>query len=411
VPSALEGIRICDLTGQLAGAGATRVLAAFGAEVIRIEDPVRHGRWDITRGAAPFADDRRGINLGGAFNNHNVGKLGITLNLKSARGIELLRELIAVSDVITENFAAGVMDRLGLSYETLRSIRPDIIYVSNSGFGHTGPYRNFKSWGPIVQAVCGLTALSGLPGLPPAGWGYSYMDHMGAWFMTMAVLSALIHRDQTGAGQHIDMACVEAGLYLCGPDVLDFTVNGRPSRRPGCPDSNRGRSPLMVPHNIYPACGEDNWIAIACQGDEAWAALAAHSGAAAAGDPRFRTVEDRAVHESELDALLAQWTSRHDCYELAAQLRELGVAAAAVARPGERIDSDPTTAEWGLWPEVEHTEIGRVRVDGLPVHLSETDWELRRAAPCLGEHTDEVLARLTGLDSDELTRLRAEGVA
>ena len=137
---ALKGIRICDFTGQLAGAGATKWLASFGAEVIRIEDPIRQGRWDILRGNEPFKDERRGINLGGAFNNHNTDKLGITLNLKTEKGKQLLTELIKKSDAVTENFAAGVLDKLGFGYESLKKIKSDIVYVSNCGFGHKGPY-------------------------------------------------------------------------------------------------------------------------------------------------------------------------------------------------------------------------------------------------------------------------------
>ncbi len=167
--SALSHLRICDFTGQLAGAGATKFLAAFGAQVIRIEDPVRKGRWDILRGMPPFVDERRGVDFGGPFNNHNVEKLGITLNLRTERGKQLLRELVAISDVVSENFAAGVLERWGFGYDALRAIRPDIIYVSNCGFGHSGPYREFKTWGPIVQAISGLTFSSGLAGREPAG--------------------------------------------------------------------------------------------------------------------------------------------------------------------------------------------------------------------------------------------------
>jgi benzylsuccinate CoA-transferase BbsF subunit len=253
--SALAHIRICDLSGQLAGAGATRFLAAFGAQVIRVEDPVNEGRWDIVRGAPPTIGDRQGINLGGAFNNHNVEKLGMTVNLRTARGKELLSRLVEISDVVTENFSAGVMERLGFGYDTLRSLNEQIIYVSNSGFGKTGPYAAYKTFGPIVQACCGLTFGAGLRELPPAGWGFSYMDHMGANVMALAVLAALVQRNRTGRGQRIDMSCTEAGLALTGPALLDYTVNGRPFRRPGMPDSNTQNLPEMAPHGIYPAAG------------------------------------------------------------------------------------------------------------------------------------------------------------
>jgi benzylsuccinate CoA-transferase BbsF subunit len=197
-PRALEGIRICDFTGQLAGAGATKWLAACGADVIRIVDPTNQGAWDILRFVPPFVDERRGADFGGGFNNHNVGKRGITLNLRTERGKEILAALVERSDVVTENFAAGVLERWGFGYERLQQLRSDIVYVSNCGFGHSGPYVEFKTWGPIVQALSGLTFTSGLPDMEPAGWGFSYMDHCGGHYMAMAVLMALLHRQRTG---------------------------------------------------------------------------------------------------------------------------------------------------------------------------------------------------------------------
>jgi crotonobetainyl-CoA:carnitine CoA-transferase CaiB-like acyl-CoA transferase len=406
----LEHVRVCDFTGQLAGAGATRYLAAMGAEVIRIEDPVRQGRWDILRGAPPFPDDRRGIELGGAFNNHNVEKLGVTINLRTDAGRDLLRRLVAVCDVVTENFAAGVLAGWGFPYEELRRIRPDVIYVSNCGFGQTGPYRAFKTWGPIVQACCGLTFMSGIPGQPPAGWGYSYMDHHGGNFMAIAVLAALIHRDRTGEGQWIDMSCTEAGATLFGPDILDHTVNGRPFRRAGMPDSNHSHSPAMAPHDIYRAAGEDNWVAIACRDDRDWDAFGRVVGEAWTMEERFATVAGRLAHEDALDDLVDAWTSARDRFDVQRALLAVDVPAAAVQRPEDRIEHDPATAAWGLWPEVTHPEMGRVRVDGLPLHLSETDWSIERGAPLLGEHNAYVFGQLLGLDDDELAALRADGV-
>ena len=407
---ALANYRICDFTGQLAGAGATRALAAFGAEVIRIEDPVNEGRWDILRGQPPYPDERRGINLGGSFNNHNTEKLGITLNLRTERGKELLRDLVRISDAVTENFSAGVMERLGFGYEQLRELKPDIVYVSNCGFGGSGPYRDFKTWGPIVQAISGLTWTSKLRDQPPAGWGYSYMDHTGSYYMAIGLLAALHHRNVTGEGQWVDMACTEAGATLTGPATLDYTVNSRPTRRDGLPDSNHSEWPPRSPHAIYPAAGEDNWIAIACRNEQDWRALAAVVAEPWTDDARFAGLEARREHEDALDARLAAWTGERDAFETAARLRAAGVPAAAVARPEDRIDHDPSTAAWGLWPEVTQTEMGRVRVDGLPAHLSETDWQLERGAPCLGEHNEYVFGDLLGLGSGEVEQLHEEGV-
>jgi crotonobetainyl-CoA:carnitine CoA-transferase CaiB-like acyl-CoA transferase len=407
---ALSHLRICDFTGVLAGAGATKWLAAFGAQVIRVEDPVAQGRWDILRGAPPFKDERRGIEFGAGFQNHNVEKLGITINMRSERGKELLRQLIPTCDAVTENFAAGVLERWGFGYPVLRELRPDIIYVSNCGFGQTGPYGRFKSWGPIAQAVSGLTYTSGLPDQPPAGWGYSYMDHTGGYYMAIAILAALFHRARTGEGQWVDLSCTEAAATLHGPALLDYTVNGRAIRRPGSPNSNRSQWPGMAPHGIYPAQGDDEWLAIACRDDAQWAALAKVIDEPWCNDERWAALAGRLAAEDELDADLAAWTARHERFDLAARLRAEGIAAAPVQQPSERIDGDPSTTAYGLWPAVDHLAMGEVRVDGLPVHFSATDWRIERAAPCLGQHNDEVYGELFGLSAGEIDELRAEGV-
>ena len=410
MPTALGHLRICDFTGQLAGAGATKWLAAFGAEVIRIEDPVTMGLWDILRPMPPFVDERRGVDFGGGFNNHNVEKYGITLNLRTERAREILAEIVKRSDVVSENFAKGVLERWGFGYERLRQLKPGIIYVSNCGFGHRGPYSNFKTWGPIVQAMSGLTFLSGLPNQEPAGWGYSYMDHTGGMYMAIAILLALLHRQRTGEGQWVDMACTDAGLTLTGTSVLDWTVNARPSRRDGSPDSNHSEHPAMAPHGIYPCRGEDEWIGIACRSDDDWRALAAKIAAPWTRDAKLAALAGRLAAQDTLDAQLASWTRGHEKYGLARALQAAGVPAAAVAKPEERIDQDPNTAEFGLWPTVQHAKIGNVRVDGMPVHLSKTDWKMERGAPCLGEHTELVLGRLLGMSPDDVAKLRAEGV-
>ena len=409
-PQALSAFRICDFTGQLAGAGATRWLASFGAEVIRIEDPVREGRWDILRGTPPYVDDRRGIDMGGAFNNHNAGKYGITLNLRDERAKDILTSLIEVSDVVSENFAKGVLERWGFGYERLQEIKPDIIYVSNCGFGHVGPYSDFKTWGPIVQAVSGLTFTSGLPGLEPAGWGYSYMDHTGAYYVAMAILLALIHRQRTGEGQWVDLACTESALSLHGPALLDWTVNQRPSRRPGRPDANRSFWPPMAPHGIYPCTGDDDWVAIACRDQADWEAFAKVVGEAWCDVATFATPDSRHANQDPLDDNITAWTAPRAKFDVEQMLRGVGVPVAAVMKPQERIDIDPSTADFGLWPTVRHAKMGDVRVDGQPVHLSETDWHFERGGPCLGEHTAEVLTGLLGFSAEDVANLHAEGV-
>ena len=407
---ALSSFRICDFTGILAGAGATKWLASFGAEVIRIEDPVNEGRWDILRGRQPWADERRGINLGGAFNNHNVGKQGITLNLRTAKAREILERLVAVSDVVTENFSKGVLERWGFSYARLKAIKPDIVYVSNCGFGHTGPYSEFRSFGPVAQAVSGLTFTSGLPGHEPAGWGYSYMDHTGAYYHVMAVLLALIHRQRTGEGQWVDLSCTDAALTLHGPALIDWTVNGRPTRREGRPHANRNSWPPMAPHGIYPSQGDDQWVAIACRNQNDWERLCAAVAEDWCSDPAFAAESSRHASEDALDERLGTWTAARTKFDVQALLRDAGVPVSAVLKPEERIDLDPSTAEFGLWPTVTHPEIGEIRVDGQPVHFSETDWRITRGGPCLGEHNAEVLTDLLGYTAEEVAGFRDDGV-
>lgn len=399
--TALGHIRICDFTGQLAGAGATRWLAAFGAQVIRIEDPTNEGRWDILRGSEPYIDDRRGVEFGGGFQNHNVEKLGITLNLRTKRGKELLRELVRVSDVVSENYAAGVLDRWGFAYDQLKALREDIIYVSNCGFGQQGPYREFRTWGPIVQACCGLTFSSGLPDMESAGWGFSYMDHHGGNFMAVAILAALVHRQRTGEGQWVDMSCTEAGATLLGPAVLDYTVNGRPLRRDGMPNSNRSQFPKMAPHGVFPCLGDDNWVTVCARNDEDWRALCQIMGL---------VDRDRFIHEDDVEREIRIWTAARDKFDIVEALQSYGVPAAAVQKPQERIEHDANTAAWGLWPQVTHREMGTVPVDGEPVHLSETDWSITNAAPCLGQHNEQVFTEVLGLTLSEIDDLRAEGV-
>ena len=412
---ALSHLRICDFTGLLAGAGATKFLSAFGAQVIRIEDPAAQGRWDILRGGPPYPDERRSINIGGSFNNHNTDKLGVTLNLKTEKGREVFRKLVAISDVVSENFSSGVMERWGFDYEALKAIREDIIYVSNCGFGHSGPYRDYKTFGPIVQATSGLTMSSAIPDQPPAGWGYSYMDHTGAYYMAMAIMLALHYRHRTGEGQYVDVAATEAALPLCGPVLLDYSVNGRPLRREGFPDANHSQHPPMAPHNIYaakPPWGpiDEAWLAIACRDDADWQAIQGVIDEEWGREERFRDLDGRLAHEAELDGLIEVWSRERDPLESAAAFKAAGVPAEPVRAPQQRIDEDPNTSAWGLWPTVSHTEMGEVRVDGIPLHLSETDWAMERGAPCLGEHNRDVFGEMLGMGEEEIGEMEREGV-
>jgi benzylsuccinate CoA-transferase BbsF subunit len=219
-------------------------------------------------------------------------------------------------------------------------------------------------------------------------------------------LAALIHRHKTGEGQWIDIGCTESGAALLGPAILDYTVNGVEARRDGSPDSNH--SPDMAPHAIYRCAGDDEWVAIACRSNDEWIRIAPLVGLAAHSE--YATLEGRLADQLALDATIEAWTSTQNKYDVQSAVLALGVPCAAVQRPNERVDADPATSEWGLWPTVTHTAMGDVRVDGFGAHLSETDWSMARGAPCLGEHTDHVLANVLGLSTAEIASLHETGV-
>src|SRR4051812_4530491 len=273
----LVDVRVADFCWMGVGALATRFLADFGAQVIKIEDRTRLDlprRLPIYKGepARAYGNEDRDPdpNKGGLFNNFSRNKLGVTINMRTERGREVAERLIGASNVVTENFAPGVMERWGLTEERIRELRPDVIYARMSGFGHSGPHQHYRSYGPVVQAVSGLSYVSGLPDREPSGWGLSYMDNQAAYYNSAALMMAILHRELTGEGTLIDVSAVEVGINLLGPDLLDVTVNGRPGRRPGFPTGNRLEHELAAPHGVYPSAGEDRWVAITVFDDAEW---------------------------------------------------------------------------------------------------------------------------------------------
>ncbi len=405
----LTGLRVVDFSWVVAGPQATRVLADFGAEVIRLEyeariDPSRSG--DAAATAASGS-----VNGGLLFNHFNRNKRSFSINAVHPQGLDLIKRLIAISDVVVENFRAHVLDSWGLGYEAMQRARPDIIYCSLSGFGHSGRDRGFSTWGPTAQANAGLTIMSGLPGQAPAGWGFSYMDHTAGYYAAAAVLMALHHRNRTGEGQYIDISQIETGLVLTGPAVLDYTVNGRPYRRPGNPPGNRSEHPAVAPHGVYPCAGEDRWIAIAAFNQGQWAALRS-----AMGDPdwskqpAFDGAAARVEHQDELDQRISEWTRLHEARPLMVQLQGLGIAAGMVQNAQDRMEDDPQLRERGAYAELVSAELG-VALHEVPTpKLSRTPGDLRMPPPLFGEDSSYVLQDLLGLTDDAVVELTAGGV-
>ncbi len=420
-PRPLDGIRVMDFSWVRAGPWATRWLGALGAEVIKIEWP------ESERGRLPSSTTPKGLevnlNTSGNFNDTNVNKKSLTLNVRSPKGLAIAKRLVAASDVVIENFSSRVLQKWGLDYAELRRIKPDIVYVSMSGYGHTGRNHHYTTFGPVAQAASGLTHLSGLPNQPPAGWGWSYMDDTGGLYGAMCVLTGLLHRNRTGEGQHIDQSQMLSGIPLNGPALLDLTVNGRGSRREGFPPGNRAHWPgaamtsayrgrTVAPHNAYrthPA-GYNDWCVIVCESDQEWARLVDVMGAPAwATADTLATVAGRLAHQEELDTGIEAWTLTLDKYAVTERCQAAGVRALPVQSAEDRVEHDPQLRHRDMYLPLEHPALGTYKVQNAPFKLSETPARNHSASPLIGAHTAEVLEGLLGMSRDEVRAGFADG--
>ena len=411
---ALENIRVVDFTWVRAGPWATRWLGAFGAEVIKIEWP------ENERGRLPSTTTPQhletNLNTTGNFNDTNVNKKSLSLNVRSPKGLEIVKRLIAVSDIVIENFSSRVLRNWGLGCDVLREIKPDIVYVSMSGYGHTGRHHHYTTFGPVAQAVSGLTHLSGLPDAPPAGWGWSYMDDTGGMYGAMCALTGLYHRNMTGQGQHIDLSQMVSSVPLVGPALLDFAVNGRGSRRAGFPPGNRAhwpgtplvnnyRGPTVAPHNAYRTDpgGYNDWCGIVCHSDEEWQLLVEVMGGPSwARDAKFATVIGRLDHQQELDDGIEAWTMSLGKYQVTERCQAAGVRALPVQSAEDRVEHDPQLRHREMFLPVEHPALGEYKVQNAPFKLSETPAVNRLPSPMIGQHTKEIVEGLLGYDREEL---------
>jgi crotonobetainyl-CoA:carnitine CoA-transferase CaiB-like acyl-CoA transferase len=425
----LEGVRILDLTWLQVGPQATRLLATFGAQVIRIEWR-EHKAIDFIRYVPPFAPDhatadggrsqgvtrgrgmRGNYNRSAYFNNTNPGKYGITLNLNHPKGRDLLRRMARDANAVCENFSPGQMDKWGLGYQDLRKINPRIIYIQTTGLGKAGVYKDYVSYGPTAQALSGLTYLSGLPEpRPPAGWGYSYLDHSPGYFGAIMLMAAIRRQRLSGTGCYIDMSQSETGLMLSGTSTLEYQITGEPTARYG----NRMPYRDWAPHGAYRCSGEDNWIAISVQSDDQWRALGEAMGKPEwALDARFATAESRKQNEDDLDARLTEYTSGCERYELMNRLQARGIPAGAVQKAPDRFDRDPQLKARGYFVDLPHNDIGTWPLEGFPAKMSRSPADIggptHRAAPKLGEDNDFVFGEVVGLNKAEIASLTEEGV-
>ena len=379
-PRPLAGVRILDLTAGVVGPVGGEALADLGAEIIHIDQPAR-----IAEQRRLFAHS----SSGSAFNPHHHDKQHLSLDLQQQDGVEVFKRLLAVSDVVWENFRPRVMPKFGIECPVMQEINPRAIHVSLPAFGSTGPYKDLISMGPGVDACSGLSDLTGYEDGPPLKPGNFYADYMNGLLASHCILVGLFAREQTGRGQHIEAAMREAETHVIGEALLDYTLNGRVQHRRG------NLHPTMAPHNVYRTAGQDEWIAIAVSSDEEWAALVGLMGAPAwAQDAALATASARLVAREDIDRHLAVWTAPHEHRALAERLQAAGVPAAPVLQPHE-MPGDPQLLHRSFYRDIPGTD---ARTITGAWRFVQTPHTIQTPPPEFGEHNDRVLRGLLQLD-------------
>ena len=397
----LAGVRVVDFSWAVAGPATTKLLALFGADVIKIESRVRI---DGGRLGTPFLEGRPGINKSGYFINHNTSKRSIRLDLAKPEAKEIVKRLVAVADVVAESFSAGVIERQGLGYGELSKVKSDLVMISLTMQGQTGPFAGHVGFGRTLAGLAGFDHLTGWPESNPAGPNQPYTDLVVPWFAASAVVSALRRRDRTGQGQYLDLSQLEAALHFLAPSLLDYTANGVVQERAG------NRVPGAAPHGVFPCADDDRWVAVAVTSDAEWRSLCASMDQESLiDDPRFSTLLARKENEDALEAVLAAWTRPQTAEAIVDRLTAAGVGAAVVAR-GEDLHRDRHLAARGHLRVMDHPVMGARTHTAPSFHFSDMELDHRRA-PLFGEHEDEVFGTLLGMSPSEIERLRSEGIA
>ncbi len=406
LPGPLDGYRVLDFGWVLAGAVPGMILADMGAEVIKVET---RQRMDYMRLGRPIIGDDPDPEQNPMFHNVNRGKRSITLNTTKPEAVGLARQLAAQCDVVIENFSPGVMQRLGLDYETLSRDNPRLVMASITSNGQTGPLRDLRAYAPSIGAMSGLDSTMGYEGSDgesgrPLGLKHAYADLCGALHAVFAITSALYQRDRTGRGQYIDISMLRATVATMGAGLMEYELTGRVPRPRGNYD------PVMAPYGNYPCLGDDEWVSIAVRTEEEWGGLVDAMGSpvwAAGAD--FASRYARLEHRRDLDIRISEWTNERSAWEAADLLQSHGVAAFPVLGAEGRL-FNPHFQERGLYSDIDHPALGIEPIFNLMWQLSRTPPQIQRHAPLLGEHNREVFCGLLGLDDPEVSRLEEEQV-
>ncbi len=412
---ALEGYRVLSLTNHWAGPSAVRLLADMGAQAIKLEATKRP---DPARGPKAGHRDRREYpnddvgrdpwNRVPRFNERHLGSLGVALDLSDPRGKQVFLDLVRVSDVVVENFSANVMRSLGLDYEVLRQVKSDLIMLSMPGFGASGPWKNYRSFGPTLEYLSGMAALTGYEAGQSMPSGVLIPDCMAAMHGASAVLVALFQRQQTGAGQHIELAQLEGTLCLMGDVLLQTAMSGE------SPMANGNRHAVFAPHGCFPCKGgvgkEDAWVTIAVTSEDQWAALCRVAKKDDwLADPHYTTMAARKSHELELNAGIGVWTAGFEKYQLAHLLQKAGVPAAPVLNARDHF-GDPQVLARNMLVPVDHPSVGVRSYLGTTWKTSAGPDAEPKPAPTLGQHNRFVLQDILGMDAAAVDVLEREGV-
>lgn len=403
---ALSHLRVLDLSRVLAGPWSGQILADLGAEVIKVERP---GSGDDTRAwGPPFLKDANGENTSEAayYLSANRNKRSVTIDFTQAEGQKLVRELAAKSDVVIENFKVGGLAVYGLDYESLRQINPNLIYCSITGFGQTGPYAKRAGYDFMIQGLGGLMSLTGRPegedGAGPVKVGVALTDILTGLYSTVAILAALAHRDQHGGGQHVDMALLDVQVACLANQAMNYLTTGTPPRRLG------NAHPNIVPYQDFPTADGDFILTVGNDGQfRKFAEVAGQP--QWADDPRFATNKLRVANRAELIPLIRQATVFKTTAEWVSQLEQAGVPCGPINDLAQMF-ADPQVQARGLAIDIPHSLGGAVPQVASPIRLSETPVEYRNAPPLLGEHTEQVLGGVLGLEAEVIKHLREAGV-
>ena len=400
---ALKEIKVVEFAAFAAGPVVGKHLADHGATVVHIESKVRPDGFRAHY--PPYKDNIHGLNRSGLFALCNNDKLDITLNLKKApKATDLAKRIVAWSDVVIENFSPGTMKRLGLDYEALRKIKPDLIMLSSSNLGQSGPHAHHAGFGSQLSSLAGFTHLTGYPDGPPQILYGPYIDYIAVAYGAVAILAALDYRERTGKGTHIDTAQYETGLQFMAPILLDYKINGKVASR------NGNRDPAAAPHGAYPCKGDDSWCVISASSESDWESLCRAMGNPAwTKESRFATLQSRKEHEDELDQKIGVWTTGFTAREITEKLQASGIRAGIVNTMRD-IYSDPQLKHRKQWVELEHPEIGKMHYQRPPFFLTRTPSGPERRDPLLGEHNGYFYQELLGLSEKEYQELVAEGV-